>query len=61
MSETPEEEDGNAAIDKIGAVPNMDRFYDANPKSFTDDDFLDMIKTDRQRRAMFIEKKEAKK
>ena len=62
MSQAPDdEEDGNAAIDKIAAMPNLDRFYDRNPNTMSDEDFMELIRVDRQRRAMFIEKKEAKK
>lgn len=52
-----EVEDGNAAIDKIAKLPNMDKFYDRNSHQMTDEDFLDQIKTERERRAIFIEKK----
>lgn len=48
---------GNDAIDEIAKEPNLDWFFDANPKTFTDDDYRRYIQQEREKRAMFIDKK----
>lgn len=53
----PEPQDGNESIDEIGKTPNLDLFFDRNPKHLTDDQLLELIKVERQQRALFIEKK----
>lgn len=57
MPATEEPIDGNVLIDKIGETPNLDAFFDANPRHLTDDQLLELIKVERQQRAIFIEKK----
>lgn len=52
--------DGNELIDEIAKVPNLDFFFDANPKSFTEDQFRELIEVQRRERALFIEKKSSK-
>lgn len=42
---------------KIAEEPNLDFFYDRNPKTLTDEDLLALIKIERGNRALFIEKK----
>ena len=54
---TTEPQDGNESIDDIGKTPNLDLFFDRNPKHLSDDDLLELIKVERQQRALFIEKK----
>jgi hypothetical protein len=49
--------DGNELIDEIAKEPNLDRFFDCNPKTLNDDDLRQLIEVERQRRALFIEKK----
>lgn len=52
-----ETQTGNEAIDEISAKPNLDFFFERNPKSLTDEELRHKIEVERQQRAMFIEKK----
>lgn len=57
---TDKPQDGNEAIDQIASLPTLDPFFDRNPRHFTDDYLLELIQNERQRRALFIEKKASK-
>lgn len=48
---------GNEQIDDIGKTPNLDMFFDKNPRELTDEQFREYIAIERQNRALFIEKK----
>lgn len=52
-----ERKDGNEQIDEIGKKPNLDVFFDKNPRDLSDEQLREMIAIERQNRAMFIEKK----
>lgn len=52
-----ETQTGNEAIDEISTKPNLDFFFERNPKSLTDEELRHKIEIERQQRAMFIEKK----
>lgn len=54
------EPNGNELIDQIGSLPTLDPFFDRNPRHFTDEQLLELIQGERQRRAIFIEKKASK-
>lgn len=49
--------EGNELIDEIAKEPNLDRFFDRNPKTLTDDALRELIAIERTKRALFIEKK----
>lgn len=51
------EQDGNELIDEIAKAPNLDKFFDKNPRHISDDELLELINIERQKRALFIEKK----
>lgn len=57
MPKTSPAPDGNELIDKIAEQPNLDRFFDLHPNQLDDDALRAMIEVERQRRALFIEKK----
>ena len=59
MTTTPEK-DGNDLIDEIGQDPTLNSFFDRNPKSITEDDWMQLVEIERQKRAMFIEKRSSK-
>lgn len=48
---------GNELIDEIGQEANLDRYFDRNPRTLTDDELRQLVEIERGRRAMFIEKK----
>lgn len=57
MTTSTADKDGNELIDEIGKSPNMDVFFDRNPKGLTDEELLELINNERDARAIFIEKK----
>lgn len=57
MSEDDEPQTGQEAIDEIGKTPTLDIFFDRNPREMGDEEWLAVIEGERQKRALFIEKK----
>lgn len=51
------EQDGNEAIDEIGKKPNIDMFFDRNPKHLSDEELMRYIEIERMDRARQIAKK----
>lgn len=52
---------GPELVDEIAKEPNLDRFFDRNPRDISDEELLELIEIERGRRAMFIEKKATKR
>ena len=52
-----EAKDGNDDVDEIGTEPNLDFFFDNNPRHFTEEQIRELIIKERDRRALFIEKR----
>jgi hypothetical protein len=50
-------ETGPEMIDEIAKEPNLDFFFDKNPKELAEGDFRKLIEIERRNRALFIEKK----
>lgn len=57
----PENETATETIDRMVADPTLDKFFDNNPRTFTDADFRSFIAGQRAARAVQVLKKEAKK
>jgi len=56
MSIKPSEKTGVEIMDAMVQVPTLDRFFDNDPKTLTDDDLWELIGAQRAQRAIFMEK-----
>lgn len=57
----PKKLTGPELVDEIAKEPNLDMFFDRNPKTISDEELLELIEIERGRRALFIDKKASKK
>lgn len=48
---------GKEMVDEIAKEPNLDKFFDRNPRDLDDQALRELIEIERGRRALFIEKK----
>jgi hypothetical protein len=56
MSIKPSEKTGVEIMDAMVQAPTLDRFFDNDPKTLTDDDLWELIGAQRAQRAIFMEK-----
>lgn len=56
--EAPAPETGQDIAKRMEAEPSLDHFYRTNPRNFSESEIRNLIKAEREKRALYITKKE---